>query len=100
MQQLGLDVPANPELYLHTEQITAEVGLRMALGAQPGNVVRAVLLMIVTLTASCVPAMRAARVDPMTALRGDQRGNPPDRATHAGPAARRLRVLGRPRGRR
>jgi putative ABC transport system permease protein len=98
-------------------QRTAEIGLRMALGAQAGNVVRGVVraalrlasigvvlgvagafgvtrllgsflfgvspmdpttlagvafvLVAVTVVASLLPALRAARVDPMTALRSD-----------------------------
>ena len=62
---------------------TPEIGMRLVLGAKPASVMRQILeptdpitlasvgvsLMFVALLAVAVPALRAMRVDPVTALR-------------------------------
>jgi hypothetical protein len=63
-------------------QRTREIGIRMALGAARTDVVAmvvwkalrlaaALLLLGVVVAAACIPAARASRVDPMTALRDE-----------------------------
>ena len=50
-------------------QRTAEIGVRMAFGAQHRRILRMILM--IAAVACGVPALRAARLDPMVALRDE-----------------------------
>lgn len=56
-------------------QKIAEMGVRLALGATPASVLwllfaeRDVIVSLVAVTACCIPGSRAARIEPLDALR-------------------------------
>jgi len=46
-----------------------EIGIHLALGASPAQVMRRILLMAIATLACAAPARRAARMDPLCSLR-------------------------------